>query len=134
MEGVEGDEGRDGRIHHLSARSAEADGRLGEHELAQHLAAGTAGTDGSLRIRRSDGQGDETPAAGSDGRHHGAPLGAYGQTEGTVLHVGARNDGPVLAEQRRPYAEAGIGGVGSLRRAPRGLEQFFHAHRYILKH
>ena len=68
---------------------------------------------------------------GSDGRDEGVALGAGREAEGAVLHIGAREDRAVRAEEGRSDPEAGVGGVGGARGLQGPREKLADIHRML---
>jgi hypothetical protein len=116
--GIFEEEGRgkevgDGGLGDGSCFGGEEDDRVGDAELVDGLAAGSAGLAGG-RIEVGDGDGAyaDVWAVEADGGGDGGLFGADGEAIGCIFDVAAGDDIAVGEQKRSSYAEVAVRSVG----------------------
>jgi hypothetical protein len=117
----EGTEAFGGRKHDRS---------LGQDELGQHLAAGSAGRAGGF-VAIDDGAGTDADlgAVLGDGAEQSRALGADGQPVTDVFHIGSGHNFAAHKLQRGADAKARVGGIGMQGHLAGSFEQRTKIHR-----
>jgi hypothetical protein len=106
-----GEEFAERRKDTLVGRWSELDSEAALSEFREHLSAGATGTDGIFRVRGCDSERDKSTSSQVNSLRDSVPLRADGQTEGTVFHVGSRDDASIQAFDRRSHPEMRVWGI-----------------------